>query len=85
MFRFVFDCYSFVRLLRMLHYSQIANLGLRMDCNTFWKLLELAKITKRRPSGPFIYHKNTLKISENMDALLLINGINRLLKAVSVD
>ena len=41
------------------NYSKMANLGLRMDCNTFWDIFGTSKqITKSRPFGVFFSSRN---------------------------
>ena len=48
------------------NYSQIANLGFRMACETFWDIFgTFKKLTKDGPSDPLLITEVLYKISKN--------------------
>ena len=55
--RLIFDGFAMVLLVFMVfNCSQMANLGLRMDCNTFWDISgTYKKSTKYGPSDPSMF------------------------------
>ena len=68
--RLLLFCIVFNGLLMVLivfNYSKIANLGFRMDCNTFWDISGTSKIlTTSGPVDPLFISKILLKIQENV-------------------
>ena len=62
----------------VLSYSQLANLSLRSDCNTFWDICGAFKVlTKYRPSEPFCITEILQKISEKSWTYLKCNALCR--------